>query len=107
MLKKKNKLNSSEIKTFKQSEGLLSSDILSVKISNTLHKETKYTVIVSKKISKKAVVRNKIKRRVYNALKNIPIKTNVAMMVYTKKQIVDTPYKSIENTLKELLEKYI
>lgn len=64
-------------------------------------------VIVSNKISKKAVVRNKIKRRLRNALKGNKehFKRNVDVLVVAKNAAAEAEYKDMKQTLSFALKK--
>lgn len=68
---------------------------------------TRIAVVVSKKIEKTAVGRNRIRRRVYEALrlhlKDIPLKTDYIFVVYSK-EIMKMPFNEIEKTLGKLVE---
>jgi ribonuclease P protein component len=62
---------------------------------------------ISKKISKKAVVRNKIKRRLSHAFREeyIQLKDNIDLVFVAKPEIVDQDFKYIKKSVKSLLEK--
>lgn len=72
--------------------------------------DIKVAVIVSKKISKSAVVRNRIRRRVFEAVRLQSIKNNNLLkgeyifLVHNVK-LETTPYADIENEVKGLLNK--
>lgn len=59
--------------------------------------------VVSNKIDKKAVVRNKIKRRLREAVqKNLNVLGNNKIIFFAKKEIVSAPYSEILNEIKNL-----
>ncbi len=58
-------------------------------------------VIVSKKVLKKAVDRNKLKRRLREIFKDSPTKG----IIYTKKGIGDLTYKELKTESEEILNK--
>lgn len=64
-------------------------------------------VVVSKKVEKTAVLRNRIRRRVYEALrvnlKYIPKKTDYIIVVFSK-DVMTMPFSELEKTLGELVE---
>jgi len=68
---------------------------------------TRVAVVVSKKVAKSAVTRNRIRRRVYEALRinleYLPKKRDYIFVVYTK-NLLDMPFKSLEKLLGELVE---
>lgn len=63
---------------------------------------TRFAVVVSKKVDKTAVGRNRIRRRVYEVLrtnlKDIPDKTDYVFVVFSK-DIKDMAYKELEKTI--------
>lgn len=62
---------------------------------NTLH------IILSKKIIKKAVDRNLLKRRIKNSIKNIKIEPGI-IFLYVKKEAVGKKYSEIKEDLENL-----
>lgn len=68
---------------------------------------SRFGFIVSKKISKKATTRNKIKRRLREIVrKNLDnIKQGFDIVIWTKEEILDKNYQEIEKGMKELLKK--
>ncbi len=66
----------------------------------------RFGITISKKIHKSAVVRNKIKRRIKNILKELlPIisKSNYDYIIIAKQQILELDYNKIYNDIKRLL----
>ena len=67
---------------------------------------TRVAVVVSKKIAKSAVVRNKIRRRIYEALRVnfdvLPKKKDYIFVVYTDK-VLDLSFNELERILGELV----
>jgi len=61
------------------------------------------TVVVSKKISKKAVIRNKIKRRVRHLSRENLKKGKFVIVI--KKDIADIEFQKIENDFKKIVNK--
>ena len=68
---------------------------------------TRIAVVVSKKVLKTAVGRNRIRRRVYEALRQnmdyIPKKTDYVFVVFSK-EIKEMPFNELEKLLGELVE---
>ena len=68
---------------------------------------TRLSVVVSKKVIKPAVGRNRIRRRVYEALRvnfeAIPKKTDYIFVVYAK-EVLNMPFKELEEMLGGLVE---
>lgn len=68
---------------------------------------TRIAVVVSKKVAKTAVERNRIRRRVYEALRKnleyIPLKKDYIFVVFTK-EIKTMPFSELEKLLGELVQ---
>ena len=68
---------------------------------------TRMAVVVSKKVEKIAVKRNRIRRRVYEALRinmeHIPQKRDYIFVVYSK-EVAKMPFAELEKTLGELIQ---
>jgi ribonuclease P protein component len=80
---------------------------LTVRVYGGLKSETaQVAVIVSKKIAKTAVLRNKMRRRVYSALRPLisTLKSN-RYLVYSKKEILDISFDELKKVCKEVLSK--
>lgn len=64
--------------------------------------KSRFSVVVSKKVEKRAVLRNHLKRIIYSAVlkceKNIP---NGYYFIYPKKEILNKKYKTVETALFE------
>ena len=67
---------------------------------------TRIAVVVSKKVEKSAVKRNRIRRRIYEALRinfdKIPKKTDYIFIVYSK-DILTLPFPKLEELLGDLV----
>ena len=67
---------------------------------------TRVAVVVSKKVEKSAVKRNKIRRRIYEALRVnfdlIPKKRDYIFVVFTK-EIINLDFRELEKVLGELV----
>lgn len=62
----------------------------------------RFGIVVSTKISKKAVVRNKIKRRIREIIRQINIKIGFDIVIVAKQEIIDKNYQEIKNDLEGL-----
>ena len=75
-------------------------------VDNT-RKFTRMAVVVSKKVEKSAVGRNRIRRRVYEALRKnmeyIPKERDYVFVVFTK-EVGKMPFSELEKLLGELVE---
>ncbi|AFA50287.1 ribonuclease P protein component [Acetobacterium woodii] len=70
-------------------------------------KENRLGIIVSKKVSKKAVVRNKVKRRIKEAYRHNEdsFTKGYDIILIAKESIKDVPFSSLEKSLKHLFYK--
>lgn len=68
---------------------------------------TRVSVVVSKKVAKLAVTRNRIRRRIYEAIRinfeYLPKKTDYIFVVYSKK-VLELSFSQLEKLLGELVE---
>ncbi len=68
---------------------------------------TRIAVVVSKKVERSAVRRNRIRRRVYEALRKnfdlVPSKTDYIFVVYSR-ELLKMPFGEIESALGKLVE---
>lgn len=75
-------------------------------ISNPHRKTSRFSVVVSKKVHKSAVGRNRIRRRIYEALRqelpNIVEHQDVAIIV-TSSEVIVMPYAELTESLRDLL----
>ena len=67
------------------------------------YKEMKSAVVVSKKISKKAVVRNKIKRRVRHICRDML--KNGKYVIVVKKDVSNIEFEKLRNDFKKIINK--
>ena len=101
MLKKQNKLNTKDIKELitagKRVYGTLFSVVYKPKNTN------KFGVTVSKKVYKKAVDRNRAKRRVFGALKDVSPKNIGHYNISVKSKLNTVPFTDISKDLNSVL----
>lgn len=64
---------------------------------------TTYTVVVSKKVERNAVGRNKIKRRIREILKDISLPQNTTIVVYSKKGITQLSFQELKKEIKAVI----
>jgi ribonuclease P protein component len=105
VLKKINRICSrKEFSEIKKKGKLLGSSSFGVLILKKEDKEKKFGFIISKKISKRAVDRNKIKRRMAEVIrKNLEkFEDGTRMIFLTKKEILNKKIIEIENEIKKL-----
>jgi len=82
-------------------------DGLVLKYYSNLLKESRFGIIVSKKVSKKAVVRNKIKRRIREILKKElkKIKKGQDIVFFVYPELKDKEFFEIQKTVIKVLKK--
>ena len=102
MLPKKKRLNKEDFKNLRP-QSLFRGTF--VDISGSESKETKFACVVSKKRFKKAVERNKARRKVYNILNKVKLESPHLIVVYPKQNIVNSSSKNIENEIVSALLK--
>lgn len=103
MLKKINRFqgNRALMSVVKKGQSTYDQNIKLKYIKNPNQANSKFAVVVSKKVSKSAVVRNKIRRRIYHSLKS-EIDTNKGLFVIF---IYSDNFKSIKfNQLQTIIE---
>ncbi len=71
-------------------------------IGYLLSSKTKCAVVVSKKISKRAVDRNKIKRKIFNIFREIKLKDSCFIIFYPKKEVLYLPYEKLKLNILEM-----
>ena len=73
----------------------------------TPHPTLHASVVVSKKVSNRAVVRNKIRRRIYDIVRHYRTETGMCgvFIFLTKPEIKNTPYTSLKDGVNAVLEK--
>ena len=110
MLAKENRLRlKNDFKRVFEKGKFYQEGFLAVKILSNDSDVSRFGFIVSKKISKKAVVRNKIKRRLRESvrlkLKNGSIKNGFDAAVLARPEIIDKSFFEIDGAVGKLLEK--
>ena len=107
MLRKENRLSQrSDILRVKEEGKLINASLLSLLVYKNKDKELKrFGVIVSKKISKRAVDRNKIKRLIMEALRiNLDkIEGGSEILFLVRKNILGKKYDEVEKEIKKVL----
>lgn len=64
-----------------------------------------FSVVTGSKHKKRAVLRNKFRRRVYTLFSKNPYEINISGVLYASKQVYDMPYDQIKTHLNALLSK--
>lgn len=103
MFKKQYRLNTSGFKEVFNFGKTIKTSLFLVKFKENTEKQARFSVVVSKKITKKALERNYLKRRFYHALKevfkNLPKNDYIFIL---SSEIKDIQYKELIKKIKEL-----
>lgn len=108
MLPLKNRLTQkSDFQAISKNGYCVFSDELLLKFINNNTQTTRFAFVISKKVSKKAVERNKLKRFLKKvALKNIPLlKTNNDILIIVKPKIIAADINRIKEVFEKALKK--
>jgi len=81
--------------------------LLGIKTIKSDNKKARFGIIVSTKISKKAVERNKIKRQIREILRKElrKIKENIECVIITRPEILNKKYREIEQSIQNNLRR--
>lgn len=81
--------------------------ILAIKSKKNDLEFNRFGIIISLKVSKKAVIRNKIRRRIREILKNniVKNKENRDFVIIVSKNIIDKDFQEIKENILKILEK--
>lgn len=103
MLKKQNRLAKVEGVQGK----IFSSKLFSIKVSKDILTEPKFAFVVSKKISKSAVVRNRTKRVLQKAIEEIleKISKENKVVIYSKKELDFKQKEEVQESIIEVFKK--
>lgn len=103
MLKKVHKLNTSEFKEVFNFGKTIKNPLFIIKYKKGQKNFARFAVVVSKKISKKAVQRNVLKRRFFAALKELyPIFPVSDYIFILNLEVKDLQYKDLLENLKQI-----
>lgn len=108
MLEKKLRITkNADFKRIYQKGKFFSNEFFLVKLHPNRFPNNRFAVIVNKKISKKAVIRNKIKRQIREIIRinQGQLKTGFDIIVIVKKDLTRESYKNIEQNLLHLFKR--
>ena len=107
MLPKKNKLTREDFKVLSKGRSIHSPYLTLLVYTKTQHNNPKISFVVSKKITKRSVIRNKLKRWGYAIIKDIleNIPPNTTSVFFLKKGSEKLSYKEFESFVVALLKK--
>lgn len=96
-------------RVYSQSQGVRGSLISLRYALRAANRPYRVAVVVSRKVSKSAVVRNRIRRRVYEAVRqadNVPPSSDLIFTVFSE-QVAELEVAKLQNMVAELLQKAI
>ena len=109
MLPKKQKLTKLDFSLFKKRGKILHSHHLTLTVYEAAQtKNNKFSFVVSKKVSKKSVVRNKLKRTGYDTIRSLMVhikEKGVSCVFFLKNGAENLTKKQLSNEISELLGK--
>lgn len=102
MLKKENRLGSTN-----GAKSRISSPLFGLSFSDNNKNLSRFSFVISKKIDKRAVVRNKTKRKIRSVIEDMlgKIKAGKDFTFYLKKETVSSTRENISNELSDVFEK--
>ncbi|MFH1308467.1 MAG: ribonuclease P protein component [Patescibacteria group bacterium] len=106
MLRKQNRLKKkTDFDSVYKKGYTIAGKLVFLKVLKNKTQNSRFGFIVSKKVSKKAVIRNKIKRRLRSIVKNIDIKNGIDVIITTNPEIVEKTYQEIKLEMEDLFKK--
>ncbi|MDD3032766.1 MAG: ribonuclease P protein component [Candidatus Pacebacteria bacterium] len=106
MLKRENRLTKKKDfeRVYKKGRGI-KTDSLFLKILENEQEITRIGIVISKKVSKRAVIRNKIKRRIREIVKKSSLKPGFDLIIVTYPQIKEKDFQQLEEEINQLFKK--
>ena len=102
MLKKQNRITAEEFKQLGRPVRSIHTPFFSVKIHTLLGARGKFTVVASKKVSAIAPARNRMRRRLYDLLREYATQAtaNVAIVVYLKETAARASFQELKDAFR-------
>ena len=105
MIKKESRLSKGEIEYLKRKGEKTESELFIARHGENQEKKSKYCVIISKKLAAKAVDRNKLRRQIYEAIRQNEIESSGKMIaLIPKKVVLEKNYQEIEEDIIKILK---
>lgn len=107
MIPKTSRINREDFEKIMKKGGFLNSPFFTLRFLKNPLNVTHFSVVVSKKVAKTAVSRNKIRRRTYSILKKLTknSKNSYFTMLFSKSGVEKAEFKNLEAEIQKLLEK--
>lgn len=100
---KYHRLSTADFKTFRPARRAYAART-TLSIAPSIDGRVRAAFVVSKKVSAKAAVRNRVKRRLREALRSLPVPTRALTLVFTaKRSAADASYADIATDVQELV----
>jgi len=103
MLSRQNQLNTFDLKELKLAGKRVHSTLFSITCAESRQNINKYSLSVPKKLYKKAVDRNRAKRRIFAIIKEINNKKNGHFSLFLKVNIDNLPYLGLKKEIEGIL----
>ena len=109
MLAKEARLKKQNIQYLLKKGDLRHTPFFIIREKSNIHNYARFGVIISKKLLVKAIDRNKLRRQIYNAIKELALENpeitenSHDRILIPKKSILKSDFQSIKNALKHLL----
>lgn len=104
MIPKTSRINREDFEKIMKKGGFLNSPFFTLRFLKNPLNTTHFSVVVSKKVAKTAVSRNKIRRRAYSILRKYAKNPYFAILI-GKKGVEKATFSEVEADIKKLLEK--
>lgn len=108
MIPKKLRINKQDTEWVLKKGEQVTSDLFIVRFLSNQNNGDKpqFSIVTSTKLAKKAVDRNKLKRRIYEAIRmNMPEKLPLKIVIIPKKRTLNVEYEEIDKDVKNLFSK--
>ena len=110
MLPKNKRIKCEQIEFILKKGKSFTSKLFIIRYIGNNEKVSRYAIIASAKLSKKAVERNKVRRKIYEAIRLIEkekeSKNNLDIILIPKKQILKAEFPAIKEDLIEIIENH-
>jgi ribonuclease P protein component len=105
MIVKRYRLSRKDFTACYKSAKIVASSLFVFKFKKNLLDYNRWSVVISKKISKKATLRNKLKRRIYEILKKHPTNLKIDGIIYPRLMVLNLTYEKLGFEIDSLLSK--
>lgn len=99
MIPKSLRLTKSDFNTL-QTKVIFRGDLFDIAIAK--NKEKKFACVISKKRIKKAVDRNKVRRRIYSSIQELQPNIPYGVIIYPKAKSLESPYSQIQEEIRSV-----